>query len=171
MAMTINTEAARLAVETYFTSEAAEMYCILGGSVVLGLCSVVLWLRFNDQFSIALGITLIILALLFAAAGASLLIRDSKNAQMLQETLRGEDIAAQQSVLTLERQRMQTVADNYQNLRMAFAALALIGALLIVFTHHNISHAIAVGLLIMALAGVVIDKYSEVRTLIYLKHL
>ena len=135
----------------------------------MGLCSVVLWLKFNDQFSMALSISLAIVALLLAATGASLLVRDGKNAQMLQETLLSNDISAQQSILTVERQRMQVVVDNYPNLRLGFAGLALIGALLIAFTHHNVSHAIAVGLLIMALAGVAIDKYSEIRARTYLE--
>ena len=90
---------------------------------------------------------------------------------MLQESLQSGNIGAQESVFTLERQRMQAVVDNYQNLRFGFAGLALIGALLIAFTHHNVSHAIAIGLLIMALAGVAIDKYSEVRATAYLHSL
>ncbi|RLA41459.1 MAG: hypothetical protein DRR06_15900 [Gammaproteobacteria bacterium] len=66
---------------------------------------------------------------------------------------------------------MQKVADNYQNLRYTFSALALAGALLIAFTHHHITHAIAIGLLIFALSGLVIDRYSEVRARLYLGNL
>ncbi|MBV1932161.1 MAG: hypothetical protein KUG71_10655 [Porticoccaceae bacterium] len=169
--MTVNIETTALAIETYFTSEAAEMYCILGGSLVLGLCSLTLWLKFSDQFSTALAITLAMVALLLATAGTSLLIRDGKNARTLLDTLHNEDLFAQQSVLGVEQNRMQAVVDNYQNLRYLFGGFALLGALLIAFTHHHISHAIAIGLLIFALAGLVIDRYSETRARFYLSHL
>lgn len=169
--MTVNVETTALAIETYFTSEAAEMYCILGGSLMLGLCSLTLWLKFSDQFSTALAITLAVVALLLATTGTSLLIRDSKNARTLLDTLHNKDMVAQQSVLSVEKNRMQAVVDNYQNLRYLFAGFALLGALLIAFTHHHMSHAIAVGLLIFALSGLVIDRYSEVRARTYLQEL
>ena len=169
--MTLNIQAASLAIETYFTSEAGEMYCILGGSLVLGLCSLTLWLKFSDQFSAALAVTLIVIALLLAATGASLLLRDGKNARMLQDTLATGDPAMQINVLNTERYRMQAVVDNYQNLRYFFAGFALLGALLIGFTDHHISHALAFGLLIFAVSGLVIDRYSETRARTYLNHL
>lgn len=169
--MTMNIETTRLAIEAYFVSEAGEMYCILGGSLVLGLCSLTLWLKFSDQFSTALAITLMVVALLLAATATSLLIRDGKNALVLLDTLHNEDVIAQQSMLSVEQNRMQTVVDNYQNLRYLFAGLALLGALLIAFTHHHISHAIAIGLLIFALSGLMIDRYSETRARLYLSHL
>ncbi len=169
--MTLNIDTTRLAIETYFASEAGEMYCILGGSLVLGLCSLTLWLKFNDQFSSALAISLVLVALLLASTGASLLVRDGKNQRMLLGTLTNNDLATQQSVLVLERDRMQAVVDNYQNLRYLFAGFALLAALLIAFTHHHINHALAVGLLVFAMSGLVIDRFSENRARLYLNHL
>ncbi|RLA50979.1 MAG: hypothetical protein DRR42_11640 [Gammaproteobacteria bacterium] len=167
----INIEQAKVAIESYFSSEAAEMYCILSGSALLALCSLLLWFKFSDQFSVALAITLVLIALLLAATGISLLIRDRQNHQGLTETLNAGDLKATEQVLGIERVRMQKVADNYQNLRYTFSALALAGALLIAFTHHHITHAIAIGLLIFALSGLVIDRYSEVRARLYLGNL
>ena len=167
----INIEQAKLAIVGYFSREAAERYCILGGSALLALCSLLLWLKFSDQFSVALAVTLALIALLLAATGLSLLIRDSQNRQGLIETLTAGDLGVTEQALGIERVRMQKVADNYQNLRYTFAALALAGALLIAFTHHHITHAIAIGLLIFALSGLVIDRYSEVRARLYLGNL
>ena len=162
---------AKLAIESYFISEAAEMYCILGGGALLALCSSVLWFKFSDPFSMSLSIVMIVLALLLAATGISLLVRDRQNYQTLMELIVTGDAEATEQALDVERLRMQKVADNYQNLRNMFAALALTGGLLIAFTHHHISHAIAIGLLIFAMTGLVIDHYSEVRARTYLQYL
>jgi hypothetical protein len=164
-------EQAKITVDTYFASEAAEMYCILGGSGFIALCSLLLWFRFDDQFSSALAITLAVVALLLFATGASLLIRDGQNHTMLIDTLNGNDVRTTEQVIAGETGRMQKVADNYQNLRYTFAAFAFMGALLIIFSHHHLAQAIAVGLLVFAVSGTIIDRYSEVRALTYLSHL
>lgn len=167
----MNHEQAKTAIATYFSSEAAEMYCILGGGALLAICAVLLWIMFNDRFSMALVITLMVVSLLLAGTGLSLLLRDSQNRQMLLEVLKtGHPLVIEQT-LAIEKDRMQKVADNYQTLRYTFAAFALMGALLIAFTHHPTTHAIAVGLLIFAMAGVIIDRYSEARALCYLQQL
>lgn len=167
----MDTTQAKLAIDSYFASEAAEMYCILGGGLALALCSALLWSRFNDQFSAALSVTLAVVALLLFATGGSLLIRDSQNHARLLDTLQGADTPAIGQAIAKERGRMQKVAGNYQNLRYAFAALAIAGALLVALTHHYLSHAIAVGLMLFAVAGTVIDRYSETRALVYLDQL
>lgn len=167
----MNQEPAKAAINTYFSGEAAEMYCILGGGALLAICAALLWVIFNDRFSTALAITLLVVALLLAGTALSLLIRDGQNRQELVVALAGDNPTAIEKILAAEKARMQKVADNYQNLRYTFAAFALMGALLIAFTHHPTTHAIAVGLLIFAMAGAVIDRYSEVRALVYLQDL
>lgn len=164
----IDAQQAAQAINHYFNREAAEMYCILGGSACLLFCALLLWLFFNDRFSSALAITLSVVALLYSAVAVSLLIRDGANRSYLIETVQSGEPQQQREALTAERERMQAVADNYQNLRYLFSGLALMGALLIAFTHHSISHAVAVGLLVFALSGTVIDRYSEARATLYL---
>lgn len=169
--ITMNQEPAKAAINAYFSREAAEMYCILGGGALLAVCAALLWVIFSDRFSTALAITLLVVALLLAGTGLSLLIRDGQNRQALVATLAGDNPIVIEHTLATEKARMQQVANNYQNLRYTFAVFALIGALLIAFTHHPTTHAIAVGLLIFATAGVVIDRYSEARALVYLQDL
>ena len=167
----MGSEPVKIAINAYFSSEAAEMYCIVAGATVLGACSVILWLKFSDRFSFALCWSLAVIALLLAATGVSLLIRDGQNHQSLIKIIDSGEPELIESVVGAEQQRMKKVADNYQNLRYMFASFALIAALLVAFTHHHVSHAIAVALLVFAMAGLVIDRYSEVRARTYLSEL
>lgn len=81
------------------------MYCVLGGSQVPGLCSLILWFKFNDRFTTALAITLAMVAQLLAAVGTCLLIRDGNNVRTLVETLHNADL------LDLEQNRVHALVD------------------------------------------------------------
>lgn len=167
----MNLQDAKQAIEAYFTSEAAEMYCIIGGAVVLLLLAIALWVRLGDRFSIALALALLLVAGILATGGIGLLVRDTANRHSLIQVVEGHDQAATTEALGAERERMQDVVDNYPNLRYMFAACAVLAALLIAFTANGWAHALAVALLLFSLSGVVIDQYSERRAVIYLERL
>lgn len=168
----MNPQEIKLAIETYFAGEAAEAYIVIAGYLLVLVCAGLLWFRFSDRFSIALSITLAILTIGMSGGFIYLLIRDSANRQNLVQLVDSHQVKPEtRQALEKEKNRMQKVADGYLNLRRLFAAFALLGTLLILFTGNDISHAVAVGLLLFALSGVVIDHYSEERATIYLEKL
>ncbi len=169
--MSVNIETTALAIESFFSSEASEVYCIVGSSLVLGLSSAALWFKFSDQFFTALAVVPAVVALISATSSTSLLIRDSKNARALLHTVHNKGKGTVRNILRVEQNRMEAVANNYQNLCYLFVGFALLGVLLIAFSHHHISHAIAAGLLLFAMVGLMIDRYLKTRARFYLSHL
>jgi hypothetical protein len=167
----MNFQEIKLAIETYFTGEAAEAYIVIGGYIFIVLCAGLLWFKFSDRFSITLSITTLVLALFMSSGFGYLLIRDSVNRQNLVQLVESQDTEEVSQTLQKEKDRMQTVADGYLNLRRMFAVSALVGAILIIFTHNSVSHAIAVGMMFFAMSGAIIDHYSEERASIYLEKL
>lgn len=167
----MNVPAAAYAIEAYFSSEAAEMYWLISGAVLLSAIAALLWLKLDDRFSVSLAISLSVVAIMLAVTGVSLLVRDTANRNNLLSLVQQGSTAETSAALQAEKQRMVDVVKNYSTYRFLFAATALIGAALIAWAHGGVAHAVAVGLLAFSAAGVVIDAYSERRAVTYLERL
>jgi hypothetical protein len=167
----MNPAEAACAIEAYFSSEAAEMYWVIGGAVLLFATAALLWLKLDDRFSVSLAISLSVVALMLAVTGVSLLVRDTANRNNLLSLVQQERTVEASAALEAEKRRMIEVVKNYSTYRFMFAAAALIGALLIAWAQGGLAHAAAVGLLAFSAAGVVIDQYSEKRATAYLERL
>lgn len=165
----MNLEKLSTAVTAYFSSEAAEMYCLIVGGGVAFALALLLIVSINDRFSQSLAVMLVLIGLLLGGTGVSLLKRDNANEAALLSVLNGGDSAISQPIIEAERDRMQTVVDAYTTYRYMFAGAAVIGAALILFVAHPIAMGVAVGLFIFAGSGVVIDHFSEQRAVIYLE--
>lgn len=161
----------KTAVETYFSSEAGEMYCILGVALLLLVLAAVFWLKFADRFSHGLAVALLCVGGVLAATGVGLLLRDTANKDVLLEAVYDAKPAERKAIFATEQARMQAVVNNYPNLRYIAVALMLMGSLLILFLSADVARAAAVGMVLMGLCVIVIDQYSEPRATTYLNSL
>ncbi len=157
----------RHAIDLYFRGERAEMIAFLVFAGVLVVAAVLLWMA-HDRFARALSVVLALCALIACSTAIPLLLRDGPHAQRLRERIdRGEEAV----VRAEEEARMTVVNRNYPYYRYMYAALVVAAIALIAFMRNATTSGIAVGLLVFAATGLVVDHYSEERAAIYTKHL
>lgn len=156
------------AVNEYFGGEFNEMLFILAGSVLLAGLAAWLWLATRSGFAKAFGTTVLVAAALFSGTAISLMVRDrdlsNSLVQVTNSPHRGQ-------VVEQELKRIDTVVSKYRYYRYGaavFAALSVMGLLL---THRGWVHGIAAGPLLVVVAQVFIDHYSEQRARQYLSRL
>lgn len=144
------------------------MLLILAGSAVFTSLAAWLWLSSRSDFALAFVVTVLAAAALLSATGASLLVRDKGLSTALRQ---GIGSPQQASVGSTERERIQGVISKYRYYRYGaavFAALSLLGLL---FSHRGWVHGSAAGLLLLVVAQVLIDHFSEQRARLYLTRL
>ena len=83
----MNVSAAKDAINTYFPSEASEMYILIASSVALVILGIVFLTLLHGRFSQIFGVGLLVLALIYGSTGISLLTRDSANQARLNAAL------------------------------------------------------------------------------------
>lgn len=156
------------AMGEYFDGERREMFFIFTGSLVLAGLAAWLWMSSRSGFALGFVVTVLLAATLLSATAASLLIRDKALSSALGQ---GFGSPQQALVVSAERSRIQAVVSKYRYYRYgaaAFVALSLLGLLL---THRNWVHGAAAGLLMLVVAQILIDHFSEQRARIYLAQL
>lgn len=156
------------AVGEYFSGERSEMLLILTGSVLFIGLAVWLWMASRAGFALGFVVTVLAAAVLLSATATSLLIRDKGLATAL---LQGIGSPQQAAVVATERERIQGVVSKYRYYRggaAVFAALSLLGLGL---SHRGWVHGVAAGLLLLVVAQVLIDHFSEQRARLYLTRL
>lgn len=153
----------RTAIDVYFRGERAEMIAFLAFGIVLVVATVLLWAS-HDRFARALAVSLGLVAIVAFSVAVPLLLRDGPHAERLRERLeRGEEAG----VRTDEGARMAVVNHNYAYYRYLYAVCLAVAALLMLFWRTPITSGVAVGLMIFAATGLVVDHYSESRAAIY----
>ena len=155
------------AINTYFTSEASEMYILIAAAIALVILGVVFLTLLHGRFSQIFGVGLLVLALIYGSTGVSLLSRDSANRAQLIAALDAPITSETEAMLTAEQKRIKAVVDNYRNLQYMFAGFAAVGLALILFWPTQIGMAIAATALTFSVSGVLVDHYSEHRATIY----
>jgi len=133
--------------------------------VGLALC---LLLLARDGFAKGLMVVVVISVGLLSATAGSLLVRDTALRKQLQSQVRAD--TAPQAV-DGERKRLGVIVANYKYYRYAAFVLGLLALLAIVASQRGWVHGAAAGVLILVLAQVVIDHYSEHRARQYLAQL
>ena len=146
------------AIENYFLGERHEMQAILSAVFVL-LVSGIFLLRSGESFARGLSIPLLMTALIFAAVAIPLLIRDTKQKSKLvtQVSTQFEEVRKD------ELQRITTVIKWYPYYRAIYLLSIAAAFFLFILKHRAFWQGTAVGLLVFACIGFVIDHYSENR--------
>lgn len=158
----------QVAVREYFNGEHREMLFILAGSALLVSLAAWLWQGTRSTFAMAFGVTVLVAAALLSATAASLLVRDKALANTLQQGARSPH---RDQVVTDEIQRIETVVSKYHYYRYGAAALAALSVLGLFLSSRGWVHGIAAGLLLVVVAQVAIDHFSEQRARQYLSRL
>ncbi len=156
------------AVVEYFAGERWEMLLILGGSAVLAMLVAWMWIATRSEFALAFAATTLISALMMSAVAGSLLVRDKELSSLI---LHGIESPNRASVVNIERARIGVVASKYRYYRYGAAFIAALCVVGLMLSDRVWVHGIAAGLLILVVAQVLIDHYSERRAGIYLNSL
>jgi hypothetical protein len=141
------------AVRAYYSGQ--RLGAVVGGSVsliIIAGAAVMIWK--GDSFLRGLAIILAAMAFIISVLGASLAIRDASTPSRL---MADADLAP----IKDEAARMGKVVENYRYYRIAFAALAALGVLLIVLRFDAFWDGIAVGLFLLASLGLGIDHFDR----------
>ncbi len=156
------------AVLEYFAGERQEMLLILSGSLLVTVLALWLWIATRTGFAAAFAITVIATAVLFSSTAVSLLVRDKEMSNTIVQALGTERQAAS---LTSERERIAVVLSKYRYYRYISSVIALIALLSLALSSRGWVHGVAAGLLLLVVAQVLIDHYSERRAERYFQQL
>ncbi len=153
----------RSAIDVYFRGERLEVQAFLAFAGVLVLAALLLWVT-HDRFARSLAVGLGLCAVVACTVAVPLLLRDGPHAQRLRERL---DQGEEAGVRADESARMAAVNRNYAYYRYLYAVCLLTAAALMLFWRTPVTSGIAVGLMVFAATGLVVDHYSEERAAIY----
>ncbi len=160
----MSTEAITTAIREYFRGERVEMFAILGGSLALVVLAAVLYLAVRDGFARGFGVTALLIAGLLSSTAVSLLRRDPPHEARLVAAVQGGESGA---ALGAEAVRMGKVIANYPYYRYAALALGVLGLVAVALTRRGWVSGVAAGLLLLVVAQLAIDHYSELRATRY----
>jgi hypothetical protein len=149
----------------YFRGERREMLSILGTSAIMAVAVVAFFKFSRDGFAKGLMITVLACAALLSATAISLLIRDTKLSQSIAS---GLSTSYATTIVQQEQSRLVAVIDNYPRYRWAAGAFGLAALSILALSRQPWSHGVAAGLLLLVVAQVIIDHYSERRARTYL---
>ena len=150
-------------VQQYFAGEREEMLLLLGFAVLLAIAGMVLLSR-GQQFGRSLGVVLLVASALGATNAVPILLRDQPHRDALLTAVAGDE---REEAVALEIERMTGVLNRYPMYRYAYVALLLAAVGTAVMARSQRGYAVAVGLVIIAGTGLVVDQYSERRAVEY----
>ncbi|WP_172205191.1 hypothetical protein [Niveibacterium sp. COAC-50] len=152
-------------IREYFKGEYHEMLLIFAGSAALTCIAVWLWVATHSGFAVGFGVTVLATAMLLCGTAASLLVRDKG---LVEELTLSIGTPQQSQVLAKERARIEVVVSKYRYYRYSAAVLAALSVLGLLLTSRGWVHGVVTGLLLLVVAQVVIDHFSEQRATQYL---
>lgn len=155
------------AVLEYFAGERQEALLILGGSAILTALAAWLWIATRSSFATAFAATVLATAALLSVTAGSLLVRDKGLVAAIAQDIQ----STHQPAVQIELERMRVVVSKYRYYRYAAAVLGAIGLLGLMLSDRAWVHGVAAGLLLLVVAQVLIDNYSEGRAGTYYKQL
>lgn len=155
-------------VTQYFLGERHEGLLIVAGSIVLSILAYWLWGATKTGFAAAFAATVIAAALLLAGTAGSLLVRDK---ELVVKVVQGIDSPAQHAVVATERERVGVIVSKYRYYRYGAAVIAALSVLGLFLSDRPWVHGVAAGLLLVVVAQVLIDHYSEQRARVYYERL
>ena len=163
----MNVQAAKASIDTYFASEASEMYILIIAGVGLAILAGLVFTLLSGRFSQVFAAGLLALALLHVGTGIGLLVRDKGNHAQLNAVLDAPVNQATIERVRAERDRVKVILGSYRNLEYMFAGFAVAGAGLILFWPAPVGMALSALLFIVSFNGVLIDQYSKQRATTY----
>ena len=149
----------------YFRGERHETLLILGTSAIMAIAVVAFFQFSRDGFAKGLMITVLACAVLLSATAISLLIRDTKLSQSIAS---GLSTRSASTIVQQEQSRVFAVIDKYPRYRWAAGVFGLAALSILALSRQPWSHGVAAGLLLLVVAQVIIDHYSERRARAYL---
>ena len=152
-------------IREYFKGEYNEMMLIFAGSAALTCIAVWLWVGTRSGFALGFGVTVLATAMLLCGTAASLLVRDKG---LVEELTLSIGKPQQSQVLAKERARIEVVVSKYRYYRYSAAVLAALSVLGLLLTSRGWVHGVVTRLLLLVVAQVVIDHFSEQRATQYL---
>lgn len=164
----MNSDALTTAIQAYFAGERHEGFAILAFSAGLVLVAAAIHVAARDGFSGGFGAVALLLAVLLSSTVISLMRRDTPHQAELTAAVRGGDASA---VLAAEARRMAEVVRKYPYYRTVALALGLLALGAVAMSRRAWVNGAAAGLLLVVVAQVVIDHYSEARATRYAGHL
>ncbi len=142
----------------YFAGERREMLMILGGSLLVTVVVLWLWITTRTDFAAAFAISVIATATLFSGTAVSLLARDNGVSNAIVQAPGTERQAAS---LTGERGRIAMVRSKYRYYRYASSVIGLIALLGVALSNRGWVHGVAAGLLLLVVAQILNNHYSN----------
>ena len=152
-------------IREYFNGEYNEMMLIFAGSAALTCIAVWLWVGTRSGFALGFFVTVLATAMLLCGTAASLLVRDKG---LVEELTLSIGKPQQSQVLAKERARIEVVLSKYRYYRYSAAVLAALSVLGLLLTSRGWVHGVVTGLLLLVVAQIVIDHFSEQRATQYL---
>lgn len=149
-----------VAITWYFAGERREMFAILGGCVALLVIAGALHAVARDGFSRGFGVTAMLVAAALSWTALALLRRDPPHEARLVESVQGPGAPA---AIAAESARMEVVISKYPAYRYAAFAVGLAALLAAAFWRRGWVVGAAAGLLVLVVAQLAIDHYSEAR--------
>lgn len=161
--MPIDTPAQTLATATvlrYFEGERLEMLTLLAGCALFVMAALGLFLAARDGFAKGLLATVVVCASLLSATAGSLLGRDPTLRAALTSALAGPQAA---TAMDGEQARIGIVIGKYRWYRWAAVLLGVMAFTALLLTRQGWLHGMAAGVLLLVVAQVAVDHYSEQR--------
>jgi hypothetical protein len=158
-----NMQSLRDSIKRYYDGQ--RIAAIVGGFLSLTIIiGAVVMFDHGGSFLRGLGVVIALTALLIGGSGVSLMFRDQSQLLTL--------LKAEPQTLATETARMATVVSNYKYYRIGFIVLAVIAMLLAVagrgIDHRALLDGIALGLLLTAVLGLLIDHFDREGATTYL---
>jgi hypothetical protein len=152
------------AIEDYFRGERHEMFAILAGALGLVIVAAALHAAGRDGFARGFGLTSALVAMLLSATAVSLLRRDPPHQARLVAAVQGAEARA---ALAVEATRMAEVVARYPHYRHAALGLGLLALAAVAISRRGWVNGAAAGVLVLLVAQLTIDHYSEARATRY----
>ena len=156
------------AVRLYFRGERLEMLAILAGALVLTVAAGALYAFMRDGFARGFAAAVVLAALLLSVVVASVLRRDPRLQAEIEAGLRGPGAA---EVVRTEAARVREVIRKYPYYRYGALVLGFATLASAALTRRGWVHGTAAGTLVLVVAQLAIDHYSERRASRYASQL
>jgi hypothetical protein len=160
----VDIDALGQAIQSYFRGEQQEGLAILAFSAALVLVAAAVHVAARDGFSRGFGATALLVAALLSVTVLSLFRRDTPHQAELAAALRAGDAGA---VVAAEADRMVDVVRRYPLYRQVALVLGLLALGAVGLSRRPVVSGVAAGILLLVVAQVVIDHYSEARAARY----
>lgn len=156
----MNTDTLTVAIQTYFGGERSEGFAILAFSAGLVLVAAVLLAVGRDGFARGFAVVALVVAVLLSATVTSLMRRDTPHQDRL---VVGVRCGNGMEIVTGETSRMAEVIRKYPYYRIAALGLGALALLAVALSPRGWVNGAAAGVLVLVVAQIMIDHYSEAR--------